>query len=127
MALLAPATAAAKPTKTDKTNAAKECKAERAADPAAFAQKYGTNKNKRNAHGKCVSQKAKEKKTEADATEEERATNAAQECKAEKKADPEAFKNTYGTNENKKNAFGKCVSGKVKEQQQEETEGGGTA
>jgi hypothetical protein len=30
---------------TDLKNAAKECKAERAADPAAFTKKYGTNKN----------------------------------------------------------------------------------
>ena len=40
-------------------NAAKGCKAERKADPAAFATKYGTNKNHRNAFGKCVSQHAK--------------------------------------------------------------------
>ena len=38
-------------------NAAKQCKAEQAQDPAAFKQKYGTNKNKKNAFGKCVSQK----------------------------------------------------------------------
>jgi len=41
-------------------NAAKQCKAERASiGAAAFAQKYGTNKNKRNAFGKCVSGKNK--------------------------------------------------------------------
>ncbi len=40
-------------------NAAKACKAERKADPAAFAAKYGTSKNKRNAFGKCVSKQAK--------------------------------------------------------------------
>jgi hypothetical protein len=45
--------------KTAKKNAAKECKAERAADPAAFQTQYGTGKNKKNAFGKCVSQKAK--------------------------------------------------------------------
>ena len=39
--------------------AAKTCKAERSADPQAFAEKYGTNKNKKNAYGKCVSQTAK--------------------------------------------------------------------
>ena len=33
----------------------KACKAERKADRAAFAEKYGTNKNNRNAFGKCVS------------------------------------------------------------------------
>ena len=31
------------------------CKAEAAKDPAAFADKYGTNANKKNAFGKCVS------------------------------------------------------------------------
>lgn len=40
-------------------NPAKACKAERAKDPVAFASTYGTNKNKRNAFGKCVSAKAK--------------------------------------------------------------------
>jgi hypothetical protein len=43
-------------------NAAKRCKAERAAMGAqAFAERYGTNANKRNAFGKCVSQYAKDK------------------------------------------------------------------
>ena len=42
-----------------RVNAAKACKAERAADPAAFAEKYGKNKNKKNAFGKCVSQTVK--------------------------------------------------------------------
>jgi hypothetical protein len=39
--------------------AAKSCKAERAADAAAFRAKYGTNKTKSNAFGKCVSASAK--------------------------------------------------------------------
>ena len=49
-------------------NAAKLCAAEREQDEAAFAQKYGTNHNKRNAFGKCVSkhaQEAEEEPTEA--------------------------------------------------------------
>lgn len=44
--LAAPAGATAKPTKTDRANAAKECKAERgttAATREAFRVKYGTN------------------------------------------------------------------------------------
>ena len=41
-------------------NAAKTCAAERQPDPAAFAVKYGTNENHRNAFGKCVSQHAAE-------------------------------------------------------------------
>ena len=40
-------------------NAAKACKTERKADRAAFTKKYGSNKSKRNAFGKCVSTHAK--------------------------------------------------------------------
>jgi hypothetical protein len=94
------------------SNAAKDCKAERAADPATFAAKYGTNKNKTNAFGKCVSQKAREKKAEA----AEALTNAARECKAERAKDPDAFRAKYGTNKNKRNAFGKCVSQHAKDE-----------
>jgi len=37
--------------------------------------------------------------------------NAAKTCKAERKAlGAEAFRTKYGTNQNKANAFGKCVS-----------------
>jgi hypothetical protein len=43
--------------------------------------------------------------------------NAAKKCKAERALDAAAFKNNYGTNANKANAFGKCVSGKVKKAQ----------
>jgi hypothetical protein len=95
-------------------NASKECDAEQAADPAAFKDKYGTGKDKKNAHGKCVSQKAKENKAEADETDANDA-KAAKQCKAEKSEDAEAFKQKYGTNKNKKNAFGKCVSQQSRE------------
>jgi homogentisate 1,2-dioxygenase len=97
-------------------NASKACKAEQEdANFAAnhggktFAQFYGTNKNGHNAFGRCVSQKA-----EAAAQAQQQATiNAARACKAEQKANPTAFKNRYGTNANKSNAFGKCVSQKA--------------
>ena len=102
-------------------NAAKECKAERAADATAFAELYGTNGNKRNAFGKCVSKKAKAKEHAADEQDAEDAAefkNAAKECDAER-GDTEdtraAFADKYGTNENKRNAFGKCVSSKASE------------
>ena len=36
--------------------------------------------------------------------------NAAKACRAERALDPVAFKNKYGMNENKANAYGKCVS-----------------
>ncbi|MBA3717778.1 MAG: hypothetical protein H0W87_06095 [Actinobacteria bacterium] len=92
-------------------NAAEQCRAERSADPAAFAKKYGTNPNGKNAFGKCVSQKAQTQSRD----EQETTLNAAQECKAERTADPAAFRDKYGTNHNKRNAFGKCVAAKVKE------------
>jgi hypothetical protein len=53
---------------------------------------------------------AKPDKSERDAG----ARNAAQECKAERAADLEAFRAEYGTNRNGRNAFGKCVSGKTR-------------
>ena len=84
-------------------NAAQDCKAERTADPAAFTEKYGTNKNKKNAHGKCVSSKA----TEATEEETEARVNAAKTCKTMRADDRAGFDAKYGT---KKNAFGKCVS-----------------
>lgn len=101
----------AKAVESARKNAAKECKDERALDPAAFAAKYGTGKNGRNAFGKCVSQKAKEKIEGLQQADE----NAAQQCKAERALDPAAFKDHYGTNANKRNAFGKCVSQKAKQ------------
>jgi hypothetical protein len=96
--------------KEAKQNASKECTAEETADPAAFKQKYGTGKHGANAHGKCVSQKAKSKAAKAVHDEVKADVNAAKACKAERKADPAAFKQKYGTNKSKRNAFGKCVS-----------------
>jgi hypothetical protein len=99
---------------TAEENAAKQCKAEQDKDPAAFKQKYGTNKNKSNAYGKCVSQKTHANKAKADKTDQNDVT-AAKQCKAEQAKDAQAFKQKYGTNKNKKNAFGKCVSQKSNE------------
>jgi hypothetical protein len=97
-------------------NAAKECKAEQQADPVAFQRNYGENENGKNAYGKCVSSKAKQKKAEMDAEDEqevEARKNAAKECAAElKDMGREAFAEAYG---NKPNAFGKCVSTKARE------------
>jgi hypothetical protein len=94
----------------NRANAAASCRTERSADPAAFATKYGTGKKHANAFGNCVSQTAKA----AAKAQQEARTNAAKACWAERKLDPAAFKAKYGTNANKSNAFGKCVSGKVK-------------
>jgi hypothetical protein len=74
--------------------------------------KYGTNPNKRNAFGKCVSAQVKDAD---EAAEDEARENAAKKCKAERaQLGVEAFRAKYGTNPNKRNAFGKCVSKLVK-------------
>jgi hypothetical protein len=84
-------------------NAAQACRAERDANEDAFAEKYGTNKNGKNAFGKCVSGMASDKTQD----EAEDRANAAHTCKALKRDDPDEFEDTYGS---RKNAFGKCVS-----------------
>jgi hypothetical protein len=101
------------------SNAAKQCKALQSADPTGFANTYGTGKNKSNAFGKCVSQKAKALSQQAQADQVKAEDNAAKQCKTERSADPAAFKAKYGTNKNKSNAFGKCVSQKAKALEQQ--------
>jgi hypothetical protein len=110
-----PGKSAVAPGQSADKNAAKACKAERTQlGVDGFKAKYGTNANKANAFGKCVSGKAK--KDEAEDEDEDEASvqaeeNAAKKCKAERSSiGVEAFKNKYGTNANKANAFGKCVS-----------------
>jgi hypothetical protein len=107
--------------KAAKTNASRECREERGdteTTRAAFREKYGTNANKSNAFGKCVSQKAKAKRAAQDAKDAEDAEefkNAAKACDDERGDTNEsrkAFEAKYGKNGNKKNAFGKCVSQK---------------
>jgi hypothetical protein len=179
VAMLAiPAGATAKPDATDKSNAAKECRAERGTTSAtreAFVAKYGTNGNKKNAfgkcvskraldeekegvvahknaskeckaeaetlgaeafaakyatgkgnnaHGRCVSQKAKEHEADADAEDQELIEDrksGAKTCAEERKAlGREAFGEKYGTNKNKRNAFGKCVSKAAKALQEDD-------
>ena len=114
--LVVPTGAAAKPNQADKQNAAKECRAERGTTSStreAFAEKYGTNENKSNAFGKCVSGKTREEHRERHAAKR----SASKDCRAERGTTPEsrkAFADKYGTNKNKRNAFGKCVSGKAR-------------
>jgi hypothetical protein len=109
----------ARAAKTNKTNAAKTCKAELAMPEAdfrashggkSFAEFYGKNGNDRNAYGKCVSSKAKT----ADAEQEATTMNAAKACKAERAADRPAFTAKHGGKAS--SAFGKCVSSKSKKQ-----------
>ena len=98
-------------------NASKACKAQRAAmGDAAFKALYGTNANKSNAHGKCVSAMNKAKSNGNGSAAHRAALSAAKACKTERAADPAAFRAKYGTNANKSNAFGKCVSSKAKPQ-----------
>ena len=117
------------------SNAAKDCKAERAQSDSDFAaahggktfsQQYGTGKNGKNAYGKCVSQKAHENRAQATQDNKDE-VNAAKQCKAEKAQSDEEFAAAHGgktfeqqsgTNKNGKNAFGKCVSSKAKAQEQ---------
>lgn len=103
-------------------NASKDCRSERdTLGREVFAEKYGTNASKRNAFGKCVSQKARAQEAEADEQDQEDATafkNAAKDCAAERTTlGDEAFGEKYGTNANKRNAFGKCVSQTSREHQ----------
>lgn len=101
----------------DEQNAAQMCKAEQADSNFAsghggksFEQLYGTGKNGANAFGKCVSSKAG-----ADSEAQDHSTvNAAKSCRSEQLADSAAFKTKYGTNANKRNAFGKCFSAHAK-------------
>ena len=112
-AVLVPSALAADPTPADFKNAAKYCKAVREAKGVeAFNTQYGTNKNKKNAYGKCVSgtAKAKAKKDEkaekAEDAEKGNAANAA--CKKQQSENATKFAQDY------KN-FGQCVkAGKAK-------------
>jgi hypothetical protein len=122
LALAVPALAQADDTTTTTTTTAKAtaeklCRAERGttdATKAAFAAKYGTNKNKKNAFGKCVSKTTATQKQQDDtAAEDASEVSAAKTCSTERGTTAEtlaAFTQKYGTNKNKSNAFGKCVS-----------------
>ena len=97
----------------NRVSARSECAAEQSDpdfaashDGKSFAEFYGTGPRGANAFGRCVSSKAKDARTEA----RQRTMNAARQCKAERAADPAAFRAKYGKNENDRNAFGKCVS-----------------
>ena len=110
--------------KDARAGAAETCKAERgttAESRRAFEDKYGTNANKHNAFGKCVSQAAKAQEDKADASDRKAADariNAAKQCASERgttDASRKAFAAKYGTNASKANAFGKCVSKQARE------------
>jgi len=118
--LAIPTSAVAKPSAGDRANAAQECRAERgdsAATREAFKARYGTNKTKSNAFGKCVSTKARAEERERKAE----TRKAAKQCRAERDLiGATAFAEKYGTDKSKRNAFGKCVSQTAKAQHDED-------
>jgi hypothetical protein len=79
------------------------CKTAQTADKTAFKAKYGT-------FGKCVSVTA----SAANQANQAATIAAAKSCKTERAAGLAAFTTKYGTGASKSNAFGKCVSSKVK-------------
>jgi hypothetical protein len=93
---------------------AKECAKLKKADRAAFRATFGPKRAMRH----CI----KGNPVEMSETTPAEFKNAAKECRAEREADAETFQENYGTNTNKRNAFGKCVSGKVKHQPEEPEE-----
>jgi hypothetical protein len=102
--LLVPTALAADPTPADFKNAAKYCKAVRESKGVeAFQSLYGTNPNKKNAFGKCVSKTANAKAEKREDAEEQSAATAA--CKKEKADNAAKFAQDY------KN-FGQCVKAK---------------
>jgi len=100
VAIVVPTALAADPTPADFKNAAKYCKAVRESKGVeAFATLYGTNRNKRNAYGKCVSKTASAK---AEKREDAAEAQAVADCKKQKAEDAAKFA------ENHKN-LGQCV------------------
>jgi hypothetical protein len=74
-----------------------------------FAQFYGVGKKGANALQRCVQSKLHAATT----AQQQATTRAAKTCKAQRAADPAAFRTTYGTSAN---AFGKCVAKLAKSQ-----------
>jgi hypothetical protein len=86
---------------------AKECTAAQKADHDGFKALWGTH-----AVRECI-RAGRAAGGGVEGVEE--ATNAAQDCRAAQEADPAGFTTTWGTNHNQRNAFGKCVSATVQE------------
>ena len=125
LALVAlPASAGAKQATAAKKKASAECRAER---DAAGAENFRTLYR---SFGQCVRLTVRENRAAraegraAEARAEDQAElNAARECRAERdEIGDEPFAEQYGTNHNKRNAFGKCVSGRVAQEETEEPE-----
>jgi hypothetical protein len=105
VAFAAPAALAADPVPADFKNAATYCQALRTAKGVeTFRAQWGTNPNKMNAFGKCVSatNKANAKKNDDEKTEDAAEAKATAACKKELSANASTFAQDY------KN-FGQCV------------------
>ena len=96
-AVTVPSALAADPNPADFKNAARYCKAVREAKGVdAFAALYGTNKNKKNAFGKCVSKRANAKAEAREDKQDDGAPNAVvAACKKQKADDAAAFAQKY--------------------------------
>lgn len=105
----APSGSAADGENNGKDEITKACAALKKADKAAFKATYGDH-----AMRTCI----KGEEPVADETTPAEFKNAAKECRSEREADPIAFDEAYGANGSKKNAFGKCVSAKVQEDEE---------
>lgn len=147
-----PAASAKTPTKAEKREASQDCRAERDAAGVenfrALYDRFGqcvtqtvrenraerrqareeaaTDCDAQDLEGaerkECMRSERKENLADAEA-EDQLELNAAQDCRAEQdEIGDEAFAEQYGTNHNNRNAFGKCVSGRVHAQETEETE-----
>ncbi len=107
LAVPALAVAGSPPSSADQAAAVKQCSTVRTAiGTANFKQTWGTNANRSNAFGKCVSHFAQ--------LNEQDRSNAAAQCRSARSADPTGFATTWGVGPNHKNAFGNCVSTKAK-------------
>jgi hypothetical protein len=84
---------------------AKECTALQKADRVAFKSVYGDH-----AMRNCM----KGVTPVASETSVREFKAAVADCRAEREADAALFQETYGTNSNKRNAFGKCVAAHAK-------------
>ena len=122
---LAPAAQAAEPAPADTQNAARYCKALKAASGSAesFRAAVDTvvagNVTTKNAYGKCVSFYAKDEAKEAARSEKQAKSS----CKAEREAattpeQKQAFAAKYGA-KNDNSAYGKCVSQSAKAEKDE--------
>jgi hypothetical protein len=101
---------------TSKLTAERQCRAQLTAmGRSTFDMTFagtGTNKNKRNAFGKCVSKMASQDRADNSSAQ----SSAEQQCRSQLQSmGQDAFDKKYGTNKNGRNGFGKCVSQNAKQ------------